>query len=157
MDGITMTQPPQTYKPGQGLMEIRKVVSLVSFIQEQDSDVEYPSRNRHPASAAAEFGNQEVGGDDGQDFENAVAIHKIQIDGREGQEEVGPDERLLWALEIVCGFGRDKESVEEMAQGEVDQDDDQEFWEVVPESSVLAITVVLFGRGKGLTKVEGSV
>jgi hypothetical protein len=58
----------------------------------------------------------------------------------------------LWRFEAVGGFGGDKEGAEKVAEGEVDRDDDQKFWEVVPESRPLSITVILLGIFSGFNK-----
>lgn len=105
-------------------MEIRKVVPFIPLIQEQNRDIKRPSRHRHPACITSQFRNRIISRDDKHNLEDTVAVHKVEVDGREGEEEVGPDERLLRGFEAVGGFGGDKEGSKEMAEGDVDRDDD---------------------------------
>lgn len=104
-------------------MEIRKVVPLIPFIQEQNRNIKCPSRHRHPARIPSQLCNSIISRNNKHDLKDAVAVHKIKVDGREGEEEVGPDEGLLRGFEAVGGFGGDKEGGEEVAEGEVDRDD----------------------------------
>lgn len=120
-------------------MHVPKAVSTISLVQEQDSQVEDPSRRRHPPCGSTQLGNCVVGRDDGDDLEDVVTVHKVQVDRREGEKEVGPVERLVGRSDWCQG---DEVSAEEVTQWQVDTDHCQQEWDVVAESCVLAVTVI---------------
>lgn len=120
-------------------MHVPKAVSTISLVQEKDGQVEDPGRRGHPPCGSAQLGDRVVGRHDSDDLEDAVSVHKIQVDRREGEKEVGPVERLVGRPDWCRG---NKVGAEEVAQWQVDTDHCQQEWDVVAESCVLAVTVV---------------
>lgn len=67
-------------------------------------------------------------------------MHEVDVDEREGNEEVGAVERLVRRLD---GSDGNQEALVEVTEREIDADHGCENWQVVTKVCILLIAVVL--------------